>query len=56
MSEDKTIYGANTISSDLLCDCFPEHCEKFEEHGLCWCDPKVIEINDSKIFVHQDEQ
>lgn len=45
---------ASTLN-DLLCDCFPSHCEKENEHGLCWCKPEIIDMSHSKIFVHQDE-
>jgi hypothetical protein len=44
------------VLTDWLCDCFPQHCEKYEEHGLCWCEPDVIEIEGNKIFVHREEQ
>ena len=44
------------INCGSVCSCFPSHCEQFEEHGLCWCEPDVIEIEDSKIFVHREEQ
>lgn len=39
-----------------VCSCFPSHCENYDEHGMCWCKPDVIEIKGSKIFVHRYEQ
>ena len=39
-----------------LCSCYPEHCERFDEHGLCWCGVEELKIGDNKIFVHQAEQ
>ena len=42
--------------TESVCDCYPEHCEKYEEHGVCWCDPEVIIMeNGNIVFVHNDE-
>ena len=43
-------------ATDHLCSCYPEHCERFDEHGLCWCGVEELKIGDNKIFVHQAEQ
>jgi len=38
-------------STDLLCECYPNHCE----HGdKCWCEPEVYEVNGVKIIVHRE--
>ena len=29
-----------------VCECYPEHCNKMEEHGICWCDPEQVEVKD----------
>ena len=54
---NKTGQGSKSTFSELfsVCTCYPEHCENDEEHGLCWCSPMVVEVGDSKIFIHNDE-
>lgn len=39
-----------------VCECFPEHCNKQEDHGVCWCSPKIIKIGNATITVHNEEQ
>jgi hypothetical protein len=46
----------STRTVGYVCSCFPSHCEMYEEHGLCWCEPEIIKIGDNKIFIHREEQ
>ena len=48
--------GNPRVATCYVCDCFPQHCEKYEEHGLCWCEPNLSEVEGNKILVQMEEQ
>jgi hypothetical protein len=54
MKENKEIAERSNIDKPP-CECFPSHCEKFEIHGICWCDPDVLYVKNDKIFIHRGE-